>query len=560
MKLINFILLFFYFSYADTTIVAFDEVHQSFGSLGNNRTVIDTIQFPLSNSNFSQIIMNVNLECPDGGCDPWDRKAKISVMHLEEWYEIGRYVTPYGVECGWTFDVTDYRSILKGEVALSSYIDTWVRPGWLVTIEFDFISGSPSHNHTTVRNIWNYDYIVYGDETIPINIPSVTEYIPMDAEEVYLRMITTGHGQGNTDNAAEFSYRVHDININGELAFLHDFWRSDCESNPCSPQNGTWQYDRAGFCPGDKVNHDDFYIMENSLYGDTLMFDYILEDYTNFCSPNSPSCVDGSTCTQCEYNYTGHTEPFYFIGSQLIIHSNSYHSNADTYFKLIDQDSLDNTIDLYLENFVPLFGFQLKIDFSGLQETEDLDIELQNGIGGRAEEQGWTIGANDSGIVIGFAQETGAPVPAGEGILTSFVLNGLGYAGNSFILCGKKSSLNELRLEFMSNGSPAWLEISDPKYPEAFRSLIVIKPLNEANETPFNPNVKIPFILNQESIVELYLFNLQGKRVKELLSSQKMIPGDYAINWNGSSFPSGIYFYTIKVDDFFATEKIILLK
>ena len=32
--------------------------------------------------------MNVNLECPNGGCDPWDRKAKISVMHLEEWYEI----------------------------------------------------------------------------------------------------------------------------------------------------------------------------------------------------------------------------------------------------------------------------------------------------------------------------------------------------------------------------------------------------------------------------------------------------------------------------------------
>lgn len=560
MKLINFILLFFYFSYADTTIVAFDEVHQSFGSLGNNRTVIDTIQFPLSNSNFSQIIMNVNLECPDGGCDPWDRKAKISVMHLEEWYEIGRYVTPYGVECGWTFDVTDYRSILKGEVALSSYIDTWVRPGWLVTIEFDFISGSPSHNHTTVRNIWNYDYIVYGDETIPINIPSVTEYIPMDAEEVYLRMITTGHGQGNTDNAAEFSYRVHDININGELAFLHDFWRSDCESNPCSPQNGTWQYDRAGFCPGDKVNHDDFYIMENSLYGDTLMFDYILEDYTNFCSPNNPSCVDGSTCTQCEYNYTGHTEPFYFIGSQLIIHSNSYHSNADTYFKLIDQDSLDNTIDLYLENFVPLFGFQLKIDFSGLQETEDLDIELQNGIGGRAEEQGWTIGANDSGIVIGFAQETGAPVPAGEGILTSFVLNGVSLASLSGLIT--ISDLNASGYFGSEISSQAGLPLlinsnlnsfSDDFLPHNMKLL-------PAYPNPFNPNVKIPFILNQESIVELYLFNLQGKRVKELLSSQKMIPGDYAIDWNGSSFPSGIYFYTIKVDDFFATEKIILLK
>ena len=86
MKLIKALLFFICLSYADTTIVAFNAVHQSFGNLGNNRTVIDTIQFPESNSTFSEIIMNVNLECPDGGCDPWDRKAKISVMHFKEWH------------------------------------------------------------------------------------------------------------------------------------------------------------------------------------------------------------------------------------------------------------------------------------------------------------------------------------------------------------------------------------------------------------------------------------------------------------------------------------------
>ena len=164
MKMIKIILFFIGFVYSDTTIVAFNAVHQSFGNFGNNRTVIDTIQFPETNISFSEITMNVNLECPNGGCDPWDRKAKISVMHLDEWYEIGRYVTPYGVECGWSFDVTDYRSILKGDVSLLSYIDTWVQPGWLVTISFDFISGAPEYNFTTVRNIWNYDYVVYGDD------------------------------------------------------------------------------------------------------------------------------------------------------------------------------------------------------------------------------------------------------------------------------------------------------------------------------------------------------------------------------------------------------------
>ena len=89
------------------------------------------------------------------------------------------------------------------------------------------------------------------------------------------------------------------------------------------------------------------------------------------------------------------------------------------------EDSLDNTIQLYLENYVPLYGFQLKIDLSGLQGTDVSDIEFENGFGGRAEASGWTIGVNDSGLVVGLAQQTGNPIPAGEGLLTSFILDGI---------------------------------------------------------------------------------------------------------------------------------------
>lgn len=560
MKIIKFILFFIGFAYSDTTIVAFNAVHQSFGNLGNNRMLIDTIQFPESNFSYSEIIMNVNLECPNGGCDPWDRKAKISVMHLEEWYEIGRYVTPYGVECGWSFDVTDYRSILKGDVSLLSYIDTWVQPGWLVTISFDFILGASEYNFTAVRNIWNYDYVVYGDETIPVNISSVTEYIPMDAEEVYLRMITTGHGQGNTDNAAEFSYRVHDILINGDLEFLHDFWRSDCESNSCSPQNGTWQYDRAGFCPGDKVYYDDFYLTDNSMYGDTIKFDYVLEDYINFCSPNNPSCVNGSTCSQCNYNNSGHTEPFYFIGSHIIIHTDSYHSNADTYFKLIDQDSLDNTLELYLENYVPLYGFQLKIDVSGLQGIDVSDIQFQNGVGGRAEDSGWTIGINDSGLVIGLAQQTGNPIPAGEGVLTSIgwnvqELNQL----SGTIEIGELSTSGYFGSE-ISNEVGSGIILNPNLNIHASGMIPNYTQLHSAYPNPFNPYVKIPFDITKENIVELSVFNINGKKVKELVTSKTMNPGKYIIEWDASFFPSGMYFYTIRAGSFFQSKKMVLLK
>ena len=51
----------------------------------------------------------------------------------------------------------------------------------------------------------------------------MTEYIPSDATNAYLRMITTGHGQGNTENAAEFSLKIHDIFFNNDLAYLHNF-------------------------------------------------------------------------------------------------------------------------------------------------------------------------------------------------------------------------------------------------------------------------------------------------------------------------------------------------
>ena len=123
-------------------------------------------------------------------------KAKISVYHLDQWIEIGRYVTPYGIECGWNIDVTDYRSLFKGEVQIRSFIDTWVQPGWLVSIEFDFVSGSNEYPYTVVRNLWNYDRLVYGDPTIPIDIATINEYLPNDTEEAYIRITTTGHGQG----------------------------------------------------------------------------------------------------------------------------------------------------------------------------------------------------------------------------------------------------------------------------------------------------------------------------------------------------------------------------
>ena len=462
-------------------------------------------------------------------------------------------------DSGWSFDVTDYRSLLKGETELMSHIDTWVEPGWLVTISFDFIFGVPENPHTVVRNIWNHDYVVYGDPTNPVDISSITEYIPTDASNAYLRMITTGHGQGNTENAAEFSLKLHDIFFNNDLAYVHNFWRSDCESNQCSPQNGSWQYDRAGFCPGDKVTPMDFDLLDHVLVGDTVKFDYVLEDYLNQCSPNNPSCTSGVTCSSCDYNNSGHTEPYYYIGSHLIIHTESYHTNADAYFKISDLDLQVGALDIYMENYAPIHGIQFTISLDDIEGVDLGQLSFGNGQGGRAEEFGWTVSANDSGLVIGMAQFTGNPIPGGEGLLTQIPwnINSLGQANGQV-------TISNLQVSGYF-GSEVTYEIGSPLSFETGLNLdeSIIVPsghrLLSAYPNPFNPNVKIPFQLLNETHVELNIYDLKGQKVVTLINAS-LLAGAHEVSWNASSYASGVYVCTLESSGKLTTNKVVLIK
>jgi hypothetical protein len=81
---------------------------------------------------------------------------------------------------------------------------------------------------------------------------------------------------------------------------------------------------------------------------------------------------------------------------------------------------------------------------------------------------------------------------------------------------------------------------------------------------PFNPKTTIRFSLPVDSNVELIIYDVNGKVVKEIIN-HNMETGSYKVVWDGTNkggalVGSGVYFYRIKAGNFIASQKMIFLK
>lgn len=294
-------------------VMIFDGVHHNFGSAG--QTNARTFYMPDSLNNFSHLKLLVSLRCPAGGCDPWDQFARIGLIKDGQMWELARYITPYGVACGgWEFDISDFRSLLTGRSVFESYIQVWGASGWLVDCKLIAVPGTPQYKNVRIQKLWSEDNWVYGDPTISYDLPDTTILVGNDVEILKVRITNTGHGQGNTNNAAEFMNVNHNLKVAGQN-IVHSVWRDDCNANSCSPQNGTWQYPRAGWCPGQDVQPDFFNLAGHFTPGQNLNLDYVLHEYTNLLNTG--------------YNNSSHTEPFLRIHGYLVSYSQQQTTSVD---------------------------------------------------------------------------------------------------------------------------------------------------------------------------------------------------------------------------------------
>jgi hypothetical protein len=94
--------------------------------------------------------------------------------------------------------------------------------------------------------------------------------------------------------------------------------------------------------------------------------------------------------------------------------------------------------------------------------------------------------------------------------------------------------------------------INDEVKPESFTLL-------QNYPNPFNPSTTIRYKLQANSFVSLKIYDILGSEILTLVNEEKTA-GEYDVEFNASSFSSGIYYYRLIAGSFIKTLKTLLLK
>ncbi len=143
-------------------------------------------------------------------------------------------------------------------------------------------------------------------------------------------------------------------------------------------------------------------------------------------------------------------------------------------------------------------------------------------------------------------------------------------SGNEPVILSLKSNdKNPLILKYYNSGIEMETILSSGeqiKFDNNIR-LIKVKRINLPDEfvlyqnypNPFNPVTKIQFYLPEKSKVTLNIYDIRGRKL-ETLVEQSLNQGMHTINFDGSRYPSGVYFYELRTEKFRNMRKMILIK
>jgi hypothetical protein len=251
--------------------------------------------FPSDSISVRKIILHLDFKCPPGmACGEWDYIDWVYIRRLgsvgavSRDMEIARFITPYGNSFTSTWrsefhlDMTDYADLLRDSVEIEynhTGYETNIGKGWLVTVEFEIIEGTPVMPIAKFTQLWKGS-LPYGNAGNPIENYLQPDTVVTDSstKTMRLRILQSGHGS-DPAQCAEFCSKTRSVYNNGVLIGQRAIWRNNCGLNPVYPQAGTWIYSRGNWCPGAWVIPD-FYEVP-IVGGSTNILDVNMQTYTS---------------------------------------------------------------------------------------------------------------------------------------------------------------------------------------------------------------------------------------------------------------------------------------
>lgn len=83
--------------------------------------------------------------------------------------------------------------------------------------------------------------------------------------------------------------------------------------------------------------------------------------------------------------------------------------------------------------------------------------------------------------------------------------------------------------------------------------------LGQNYPNPFNPQTNIEFNIPENRKVSLKVYDIRGREVKTLVD-EKLTAGHYKVPFNAQGLASGVYFYRLRIGDFQAVKKMLLMQ
>ncbi|NOS84310.1 MAG: T9SS type A sorting domain-containing protein [Ignavibacteria bacterium] len=111
--------------------------------------------------------------------------------------------------------------------------------------------------------------------------------------------------------------------------------------------------------------------------------------------------------------------------------------------------------------------------------------------------------------------------------------------------------VHAIRTDSLLNSPVIGISIANENIPDVFN-------LFQNYPNPFNPVTSIKYEIPKDVNVSIKIYDILGREVFSINEYKKA--GSYEVQFDGTNFASGIYFYKLEADGFSDTKKMVLLK